>query len=297
MARINLLPWRREERARKNKEFQLLALLTAGITALAIVLGYSLVSRELKQNEANQLITEKNNQLDVALKDIETLEAQRDEMLSQMQVIQNLQGQRSIPVRVWDDIARAIPTPMYLTSIKREDDVITITGHADNANVVASLVRNLNASQWLDGTAVVSITSKIEAYQPSVVSQMANNPNAPERPIYPEDTYVQFVVTTKVQKPQEQPEGPVDPMADTIVIPPATPAPGQAPVVDSSLTNPIGVENSSNPAPAPAQAAPAPTTPAPTAPPAPAPAPTGDVAPAPEAGMDEASMSAPAGVQ
>lgn len=288
MARINLLPWRKEERARKNKEFQLLALLTAGITALAIILAYSLVSRELsKQNEANQLITERNNQLDIALKDIETLEAQRDEMIAQMQVIQNLQGQRSIPVRVWDDIARAIPTPMYLTNIKREDDVITITGYADNANIVATLVRNLNASQWLDGTAVVSITSKIEAYQPSVVSQMANNPNAPERPIYPEDTYVQFVVTTKVQKPQEQEQqgDQVDPMADTVVIPPPTPATDQAPVVDSSLTNPIGVENSSNPAPTQAT------------PPVPQPStPTENVAPAPESGMGE-SVVLPAGGQ
>lgn len=197
MARINLLPWRKEQRELRNKEFNLLLIATAGLAILATILILSLLSRELtNQQNANQRIEDANAQLDVALKSIEDLDAQREQMLSQMKVIQDLQGRRSVPVRVWDNIARAVPKDtMYLVSIKREGDVITLSGFAANPNIVANLVRNLNASEWLDGSAVVSIKSKIEAYQNTLSQQVAS---AGVRSIYPEDSYVEFVVTTNI---------------------------------------------------------------------------------------------------
>jgi len=197
MARINLLPWRKEQRELRNKEFNLLLIATAGLAILATILILSLLSRELtNQQNANQRIEDANAQLDVALKSIEDLDAQREQMLSQMKVIQDLQGRRSVPVRVWDNIARAVPKDtMYLVSIKREGDVITLSGFAANPNIVANLVRNLNASEWLDGSAVVSIKSKIEAYQNTPSQQVVS---AGVRSIYPEESYVEFVVTTNI---------------------------------------------------------------------------------------------------
>lgn len=205
MARINLLPWRKEQRERRNKEFNALAAATAGVAALCVILALSFLNKELSnQQDANQRIKDANAQLDLALKSIEDLETKREQMLSQMKVIQDLQGRRSIPVRVWDDMARAVPEAMYLNNIKRDADVITLTGFADNPNVVAALVRNLNASEWLDGSAVVSIKSKLEAYQ--AATPQTNNNKEPTRPTYPEDNYVEFVVTTKVQNPQTEEE-------------------------------------------------------------------------------------------
>ena len=177
--------------------FNLLLIATAGLAILATILILSLLSRELtNQQNANQRIEDANAQLDVALKSIEDLDAQREQMLSQMKVIQDLQGRRSVPVRVWDNIARAVPKDtMYLVSIKREGDVITLSGFAANPNIVANLVRNLNASEWLDGSAVVSIKSKIEAYQNTPSQQVVS---AGVRSIYPEESYVEFVVTTNI---------------------------------------------------------------------------------------------------
>lgn len=239
MARINLLPWRKEERERKNKEFNALIAGTLVLAAICGFIAYSVLNGALNsQNNANQRIKDANAQLDVALKSIEELEAQREQMLSQMKVIQDLQGRRSIPVRVWDDLARAVPSAMYLVSIKREDDLITITGQASNANVVAGLVRNLNASQWLDGSAVVSIKSKIQAYQDNAPTQLASGSNEPARPVYPEDSYVEFVVTTKVQEPKAQEEGQAGEQA--VVMPETTMTdPTQ---FDQSLTQPVNVE-------------------------------------------------------
>lgn len=289
MARINLLPWRQEERERKNKEFNTLIAGTLVLAAICGFIAYSILNGALNsQNNANKSIQDANAQLDIALKSIEELEAQREQMLAQMKVIQDLQGRRSIPVRVWDDLARAVPSAMYLVSIKREADLITITGQASNANVVAGLVRNLNASQWLDASAVVSIKSKVQAYQDNAVTQTATNPNEPARPVYPEDSYVEFVVTTKVQEPKAEAEGGAD---QAVVMPETTPADPAS--LNPALVQPIGVEPvgtetapASQPQAQPAQ--PQGTEPAPAPQPAPAsapqaqPAPVGQTAPAPE---------------
>lgn len=220
MARINLLPWRKEQRELRNKEFNLLLIATAGLAILATILILSLLSRELtNQQNANQRIEDANAQLDVALKSIEDLDAQREQMLSQMKVIQDLQGRRSVPVRVWVNIARAVPKDtMYLVSIKREGDVITLSGFAANPNIVANLVRNLNASEWLDGSAVVSIKSKIEAYQNTPSQQVTS---AGVRSIYPEESYVEFVVTTNIHYQDTKDESD-DATDENVTLPPTT---------------------------------------------------------------------------
>lgn len=248
MARINLLPWRQEQREKRNNEFNILIVGTIVLAAICTFIGYSVLNNTLNnQRDANKRVEDANAQLEAKLNTIKELEAQREQMLSQMKVIQDLQGRRSIPVRVWDDMARAVPSAMYLTSIKRENDLITITGQADNANVVAALVRNLNSSQWLDGSAVVSIKSKLQAYQEPQTAQntQANsqNPNGePSRPMYPEDNYVEFVVTTQVQNPQEQQNDATGEQA--VMMPGTTPADPSSPSgFDPSLAAPIGVDN------------------------------------------------------
>lgn len=275
MARINLLPWRQEERQRKNNDFNVLiagTLLAAGLCAF---LGYYILNSMLNnQLDANKRIEDANAQLEVALTSITELEAQRDQMLSQMKVIQDLQGRRSIPVRVWDDMAKAVPAAMYLVSIKRENDTITITGQADNANVVAALVRNLNSSVWLDGSAVVSIKSKVQAYQePTTTLPETKNADGTTstRPMYPEDNYVEFVVTTQVQHPQEQTDANAT-GEQAVGMPQATAT--EPTTIDPNLAQPLGVE----PVPADASQPQVQPQPAPAATPAPAPA-----TPAPEA--------------
>lgn len=256
MARINLLPWRKEQRERRNKEFNALAAATAGVAALFVILALSFLNKELSnQQDANQRIKDANTQLDLALKSIEELETKREQMLAQMKVIQDLQGRRSIPVRVWDDMARAVPEAMYLNNIKRDADVITLTGFADNPNVVAALVRNLNASEWLDGSAVVSIKSKLEAYQ-NTAPQTATNNKEPTRPSYPEDNYVEFVVTTKVQNPQTADEKAKAGANGTeeVPLPPVTTGGGTA--MPEVVT--IGVENAPQATPSTQAPAPAP---------------------------------------
>ena len=201
MARINLLPWREEERARRNKEFITLVVAVTLLSLLAAFATWSYFNNELaEQLDANALIEQENARLDKALVEIDSLEQRREDIISRMQVIQDLQGRRPVPVRLWDDLAKAIPPALYLNNLKREGDVLTLTGLADNPNVVSSLIRNLDSSKWMGDSAVSNIQQNITAYQAApVLENTVTTPGEQPRPIYPEDSYVQFVITTKVQ--------------------------------------------------------------------------------------------------
>lgn len=200
MARINLLPWRQEERERRNKEFITLVVAITLFTLLAAFASWSYFNNELdEQLDANTLIEQENARLDTALVEIDSLEQRREDIISRMQVIQDLQGRRPVPVRLWDDLAKAIPPALYLTNLKREGDVLTLTGLADNPNIVSSLIRNLDDSKWMGDSAVSNIQQNINPYETAPALNNTVTTGEQTRPVYPEDSYVQFVITTKVR--------------------------------------------------------------------------------------------------
>jgi type IV pilus assembly protein PilN len=66
-----------------------------------------------------------------------------------MRVIQELQGNRPIIVRVLDQLVRTVPDGVFYTSIGSNEKVISINGVAESNNRVSSLMRRLDASDWL----------------------------------------------------------------------------------------------------------------------------------------------------
>ncbi|MEG9303274.1 PilN domain-containing protein [Psychrobacter celer] len=207
MARINLLPWRAEERERRNKEFITLVVAVTLLTLLAAFATWSYFNNELEEQlDANALIEQENARLDTVLSEIDSLEQRREDIISRMQVIQDLQGRRPVPVRLWDDLAKAMPSALYLNNLKREGDVITLTGLADNPNVVSNLIRNLDSSKWMGNSAVSNIQQNISAYQAAPALNNTIKTGEQTRPVYPEDSYVQFVVTTRVQSETATPD-------------------------------------------------------------------------------------------
>lgn len=201
MAKINLLPWRQELREQRNREFMTLVVAVLLLSLLGAFAAWSYYKNTLENQQlANERIKQENANLDKALKEIQTLEQQRDDIIARMKVIQDLQGRRPVPVRIWEDIARIIPAQMYLTSMKREADTITFTGQADNPNVISTFMRSLDGTQWLEKSAVVSIQ------QPNAVAYQAPAPAAGNisasstSATLPEANYVTFVVTTMVKQ-------------------------------------------------------------------------------------------------
>jgi type IV pilus assembly protein PilN len=201
MAKINLLPWRAELREQRKKEF---ITINVAIFLLAVVcsgLVWMFFNSKLNdQMTANQQVTSANTALDARLKDLDGLQAQRDEILARMKVIQDLQGQRPIVVRLFDELARITPSGMYLTRFKREGDKFTIEGRAESPNTVSELLRNLESSVWFRNAFMNSFQGVIEGVP------AANPSGAPASGgVVPraEESYGQFVVSVDLASPEE----------------------------------------------------------------------------------------------
>lgn len=150
MARINLLPWREQLREERKKRF-LTAL--AGVLVLAVAL-LMLVDRYLSaelsyQTARNTLVQKEVGQLDQRIKEISDLKARRKQLLERMKIIQDLQGNRQVIGRVFDQLVRSVPDGVYFNEVNMKDKIIGITGVAESNNRVSDLMRNLSASQWL----------------------------------------------------------------------------------------------------------------------------------------------------
>jgi type IV pilus assembly protein PilN len=66
-----------------------------------------------------------------------------------MRVIQELQGNRPIIVRILDQLVRTVPDGVFYTNLDTKNKAINISGIAESNNRVSSLMRRLDASDWL----------------------------------------------------------------------------------------------------------------------------------------------------
>ena len=187
MAKINLLPWRDELREQRKKQFIAFSAAVAVLGLVAVVLAWLFYDHKLNdQEQANQLVVSTNQNLDTQLKSLDGLQERRNAIVERMKLIQGLEGQRPVTVRLIDELVRVTPSNMYLTKFSRTGDKFTIEGKAESPNTVAELLRNLEASPWYRNAFMNSFLAaddKKDQNQSSVVPRV-------------EESYGTFVVTT-----------------------------------------------------------------------------------------------------
>lgn len=161
MILINLLPHR--EAARKLRREVFFA--TLGLAALAGLLVCSvLYSWYLTQTESqrgrNTFLQSEISRLDAQIKDIATLQAEITSLKARQAAVEDLQGNRNLPVYLLSELVRQLPDGVYISSLKQENQVVLITGIAQSNERVSELLRNLsNNSPWLSKPELVEITS------------------------------------------------------------------------------------------------------------------------------------------
>jgi type IV pilus assembly protein PilN len=150
MPRINLLPWRQRERAKRTRDMGLFAI-AAALSALAVTLLVSLaVSHAIDNQRArNELLKKEIAELDREITEILALESQKQRLIARMDIIERLQRSRPEVVHVLDQLAHTLPDGVYLTSVKQTDKRIELKGVAQSSTRVSTFMRNLEASPWL----------------------------------------------------------------------------------------------------------------------------------------------------
>lgn len=149
MTRINLLPWR--EMRRRQLDLQVLrgsffAWALMGLVSLYAHLHLSgMIST---QDGRNSYIQTEIKKLDDQIKEIKELKKKRTDLISRMDVIQRLQGDRTRIVHVFDDLVRKLPEGVYLTGLKKQGTVVDLTGIAQSNGRISLFMRQLDASEW-----------------------------------------------------------------------------------------------------------------------------------------------------
>jgi len=158
MTKINLLPWRAALREKRRRRF----LIVLGALSVAVMGGMFVLDRLIdsaveRQLARNGLIRSAMAQLDGRAEQIDALKMRREQLLERMQTIETLQGNRSDSGIILEQLARSLPDGVHFTDVKMTEGTIVITGSAQSSNLLAQLMRNLDASHWLETPTLIDV--------------------------------------------------------------------------------------------------------------------------------------------
>lgn len=158
MIRINLLPWREARRKAHNLQFYILMGMVAGLAASIVLLVHGYYATRIStQMERNRFLKDENTKLDKEIEEIKKLKEEIQALLSRKQVIETLQADRAQTVYLLEQLVRQTPDGVYLKSIKQSGAKVNLTGYAQSNARVSTLMRNLEASPYLENPDLVEI--------------------------------------------------------------------------------------------------------------------------------------------
>jgi type IV pilus assembly protein PilN len=158
MIRINLLPHREQKRAARQRQIAFLAVATAVLGAVIVLLVHTVMEARLAaQEERNQYLETEIKKLDEQIAEIKKLKEQTQALLARKAVVETLQSNRAEVVHLLDQLVRQLPEGIYLKAIKQTGNKVELQGYAQSNARVSTLMRNLDASPWLEAPELVEI--------------------------------------------------------------------------------------------------------------------------------------------
>jgi type IV pilus assembly protein PilN len=157
-ARINLLPHREERRQRARQHFYVLAGGTAIVGVLVVVAVHGFYAAKIDtQNERNAFLKSENAKLDKEIAEIAKLRDEIQALLARKQVIETLQADRAQTVHMLDQLVRQMPEGVYVRSLSQRGMRLNLQGYAQSNARVSTLMRNIEASPWLESPGLVEV--------------------------------------------------------------------------------------------------------------------------------------------
>ncbi len=176
MILINLLPHR--EAARKRRREAFFATLGASAVAGGVIAGmiYGWYAAQISaQQGKNATLQTEIKKLEAQIKDIANLQAEIAALRARQQAVEDLQADRNMPVHLLNELVKQLPDGVYVTSMRQDNQTVTISGMAQSNERVSELLRNLGGkSQWLQRPDLVEITAANVSLSPRDQRRVAN---------------------------------------------------------------------------------------------------------------------------
>lgn len=161
MILINLLPHREAARKRRREVFNLslvVAVLLGGLIAAGIYLWFQ--AQISAQQNRNTILLSENTRLDGQIKEIAGLEQEIVALRARQQAVEDLQADRNLPVHLLTELVRQLPDGVYVTSMRQDNQNVTLQGVAQSNERVSELLRNLaNNTPWFSKPELVEIVA------------------------------------------------------------------------------------------------------------------------------------------
>jgi type IV pilus assembly protein PilN len=170
MPRINLLPWRDQQRRERKLAFFVALISAAALAGVAAFIAYLLLGSMIDaQEHRNDRLRAQIKVLDKQIEEINDLEAQKQKFISRMQIIEKLQRSRPEVVHLFDELVKEMPDGTYLTSVKQSGTKLKLDGVAQSSTRVSALMRSISASQWLKDPELEVVQTKSDTAGSSFV--------------------------------------------------------------------------------------------------------------------------------
>ena len=176
MILVNLLPHREAARKRRREAF----FATLGLAAIAgLLISGAVYSWYLTQIESqrgkNLFLKTEITRLEGQIKEISTLQAEIAALKARQNAVEDLQGNRNLPVYLLTELVKQLPDGVYITSMKQDNQNVQITGVAQSNERVSELLRNFsNNSPFLSKPELIEITAGSVALSPRDQRRVAN---------------------------------------------------------------------------------------------------------------------------
>lgn len=151
MIRINLLPHREAAKKARREQFFVLVGLISVLAALVVFAVSTFIGTAIdNQTGRNDFLKKEIALLDKELDEIKRLKEQTQALLARKQIIEDLQRDRGETVYLLSELVKQVPEGVYLKSLKQSGVSVNITGYAQSNARISALMRNLEASPWLE---------------------------------------------------------------------------------------------------------------------------------------------------
>lgn len=150
MAKINLLPWREELRKQKKQDFINSMALGALVAILALGIIHTYIETlKSYQERRNKILQDEIVLLDKKIVAIQTIEEKKSKLLAKIDLLQKLQESRPEIVHLFDEIPKITPDGVFLTKLTQLGTDLAFEGKTQSNARVSSMMRNIEASEWL----------------------------------------------------------------------------------------------------------------------------------------------------
>lgn len=163
MIKINLLEVEKERKTRKGgggggpaaagggpvpTSILMIGIIGLGVAGLAF--NYIRNSSKLSDLETDVArMRAKKAELEPYIKKVDDLELRRAELQKKNDAIEQLRSQRTIPVHILDEVSRAVPDYLWITTLAVKGSTLSIDGATLQEQAISSFMKNLEASEFV----------------------------------------------------------------------------------------------------------------------------------------------------